>query len=44
MKLTKKEIQIILEALQHKHGFGYSDDKEVAQLQVKLSMMGEMAK
>lgn len=43
MKLTAKEIQIILEALSEQFGSGYSDNKEVSALQAKLSIMGQMA-
>lgn len=41
--LTTKEIYILLEALTHQHGRGYSDDPEIGHLQAKLSIMGEVA-
>jgi len=41
--LTVAEIQLILSALSAKYGSGYSDDPRVASLQVKLSVMLEMA-
>lgn len=37
--LTAHEISLILEALSAKYGHGYSDIKEVGQLQAKLSIM-----
>lgn len=43
MPLTTKELQLILEALQEKYGFGYSAIKEVGQLQAKLSIMLDVA-
>lgn len=43
MQWTISEIALILNALTHKYGFGYSDIPEVGQLQAKLSIMGEMA-
>lgn len=39
---TAKQIQILLDALAHKYGRGYSDDKEVSALQAKLSIMLEV--
>ena len=39
MTLTAAEIGLLLKALSHQYGFGYSQIKEVAQLQAKLSVM-----
>ena len=41
MFLNKEEIELILELLSEKYGFGYSEDPIVARLQAKLSIMGE---
>ena len=43
MRLSSREITLILNALEHKYGSGYSNDKEVGQLQAKLSIMLEVA-
>ncbi len=40
--LTSEEIRLILEAI-HPEGFGYSEDKKVAKLQAKLSIMLQVA-
>jgi hypothetical protein len=42
MQLSAREIQIVLEALRTKYGPGYAADKEVGQLQAKLSIMLEV--
>lgn len=42
MKLTLEEIRMLLDLLKEKHGLGYSKDENVARLQAKLSMMGEI--
>ena len=39
--LKKEEIQLILRLIEEKYGFGYADDKEVAKLQAKLSIILE---
>jgi hypothetical protein len=41
--LTTNEIALILDALAEKYGRGYSQVKEVGQLQAKLSIMSEVA-
>lgn len=41
MILTTEEIQLILSLLTEKYGRGYADDKAVARLQGKLSIMLE---
>lgn len=41
--LTTEEILFILELLQEKYGFGYSEDPKIGQLQAKLSIMLEAA-
>lgn len=43
MRLTTAEIRTILASLRCEYGPGYSDMKEVSQLQAKLSMMLEVA-
>lgn len=43
MLLSAKEIALLLDALQHKYGPGYSKEKEVGVLQAKLSIMAEVA-
>jgi hypothetical protein len=47
MHLTSKEIGVILQSLQEKYGFGYSNAEEngvkIGQLQAKLSVMAEFA-
>jgi len=40
-KIKSDEIRIILKALEEKYGFGYSEIKEVGQLQAKLSILLE---
>lgn len=44
IRLTADEIYILLEALQHKYGQGYSKEENVGKLQAKLSIMGEVAR
>lgn len=44
MILSKEEINLILELLREKYGPGYSEEKEVAVLQTKLSLMLEMCR
>lgn len=39
--LTAEEILFVLELLQEKYGFGYSEDPKVGRLQAKLSIMLE---
>lgn len=39
--LTLKDVRYLLELLREKHGPGYADDPEVAQLQGRLSIMAE---
>jgi hypothetical protein len=41
--LTTKDIALILDALAEKYGRGYSQVKDVGQLQVKLSILAEVA-
>ena len=41
-RLTSHQIQILLFALQHKYGQGYSKIPAVGNLQAKLSIMGQM--
>lgn len=41
MLLTIKEIRLILDLIEEKHGLGYSKEPEVARLQAKLSVMLE---
>ena len=47
MQLTSEEIGVILQALQEKFGFGYSNAVErgvvIGRLQAKLSIMAEVA-
>lgn len=43
MVLSAKNIAYLLELLAEKHGRGYSEDKEISKLQVRLSIMLEMA-
>ena len=42
MMLTLQEIYLILDLLSEKYGRGYADKPEVAKLQAKLSMMGQV--
>ena len=42
MLLTEKEIRYILDLIAEKEGFGYSKNKEIGSLQVKLSTMLQM--
>lgn len=42
MLLTNKEIFLILDLITKEHGFGYSKDPIVRQLQAKLSVMLEV--
>ena len=42
MKLTRDEIDLILDALAEKYGPGYSREQKVGALQAKLSMMKEL--
>lgn len=41
--LTMEDIRLIFDALEAKHGRGYSKVPQVARLQAKLSIMGEVA-
>lgn len=43
LRITAKEYSFILDAISHKHGPGYSDDKEIGTLQAKLSIMAQAA-
>ena len=40
--LTLEEIKIILDAMSHKYGAGYSEEPGVGQLQAKLSILMEV--